>query len=95
MPDAAIQVTYSTGGYIMAMLRQVLGVVVLARMSASLVLILLDGASTLLEAAAFIIALIGLAPVVLVIARMSSTGLASLAAQRERGGKMSQAIAAR
>ncbi len=79
----------------MAMLRQVLGVVVLARMSASLVLILLDGASTLLEAAAFIIALIGLAPVVLVIARMSSTGLASLAAQRERGGKMSQAIAAR
>jgi hypothetical protein len=79
----------------MTMIRQVLAIFVLTRMCASLALILLDGASTLLEAAAFTIALIGLAPVALVIGRMRSVGRASLAPQRELGGTAPRAIAAR
>ena len=43
----------------MTIFRQVVAVVVLTRICASLTLILLDGASNLLEAAGFMIALIG------------------------------------
>ena len=79
----------------MTIVRQVLAAFVLTRISVSLALILLDGASTLLEAAAFMIALLGLAPVALVIGGMSSAGRASLAAPREPGRRPSPAIAAR
>jgi hypothetical protein len=44
----------------MTMIRQVLAIFVLTRICASLALILFDGVSSLLEAAAFIIALVGL-----------------------------------
>lgn len=60
----------------MTMLRQVVALAILTRMCASLALILLDGASNVLEAAGFAIALVGLAPVVLVITRMGSAGRA-------------------
>ncbi len=60
----------------MSIVRQVLATIILTRMCASLTLILLDGASNLLEAATFAIALVGLAPVALVIAGMSSDGRA-------------------
>ena len=79
----------------MAMLRQVLAVVVLTRICASLMSILFDGASNLLEAAAFTIALIGLAPVALVIAGMGSSGRASLAMQREPRRRLFRTVATR
>jgi hypothetical protein len=79
----------------MTMFRQVLAIFVLTRICASLALILLDGASTLLEAAAFMIALIGLVPVALVIGGMRSVGRASLAPQRALGGRTPRAIAVR
>jgi len=58
----------------MSIVRQVLAMAILTRMCASLTLILLDGASNLLEAATFAIALVGLAPVALVITGISSAG---------------------
>jgi hypothetical protein len=79
----------------MAMIRQVIAVVVLTRICASLTVILLDGASSLLEAAAFTIALVGLAPVALVIAGMGSSGRASLAVQREPRRSLSRTVATR
>ena len=60
----------------MSIIRQVLAMAILTRMFASLALILLDGASNLLEAATFAIALVGLAPVALVISGMGSAGRA-------------------
>jgi hypothetical protein len=60
----------------MSIIRQVLAMAILTRMCASLALILLDGASNLLEAATFAIALVGLAPVALVISGMGSAGRA-------------------
>jgi hypothetical protein len=79
----------------MTMIRQVVAVVVLTRICASLALILLDGASSLLEAAAFTIALVGLAPVALVIAGMGSSGRASLAMQRPPRRSLSRTVATR
>jgi hypothetical protein len=79
----------------MAMIRQVVAVVVLTRICASLTVILLDGASSLLEAATFTIALIGLVPVALVIAGMGSSGRASLAMQREPRRSLSRTVATR
>ena len=79
----------------MAMIRQVVALVVLARICASLTLILLDGASSLVEAAAFTIALVGLAPVALVIAGMGSSGRASVVMQREPRRSLSRTAAAR
>ena len=79
----------------MAMIRQIIAAVVLTRICASLMAILLDGASSLLEAAAFSIALIGLAPVVLVIAGMNSNGRARLAMQREPRRPLSRTVATR
>ncbi len=79
----------------MAMIRQVVAVVVLTRICASLMAILLDGASSLLEAAAFTIALIGLAPVALVIAGMGWHGRASLAMQREPRRRLSRTVVTR
>lgn len=60
----------------MFIIRQVLAMAILTRICASLALILLDGASNLLEAATFAIALVGLAPVALVISGMGSAGRA-------------------
>jgi hypothetical protein len=57
----------------MSIIRQVLAMAILTRMCASLALMLLDGASNLLEAATFAIALVGLAPVALVISGMGSS----------------------
>ena len=79
----------------MTMFRQVVTVVVLGRICASLALILLDGASNLLEAAGFMIALIGLAPVALVIVGMGSSGRASLAMQRAPRRSLSRTVATR
>jgi hypothetical protein len=56
----------------MSIIRQVLAMAILTRICASLTLILLDGASNLLEAVTFAIALVGLAPVALVISGMGS-----------------------
>ena len=58
----------------MFIIRQVFAMVILTRMCASLALILLDGASNLLEAVTFAIALVGLGPVALVITGMGSAG---------------------
>jgi hypothetical protein len=79
----------------MAMFRQVVALVVLARICVSLTVILLDGASSLLEAAAFTIALIGLVPVALVIAGMGSPGRANLAVQRAPRRSLSRTVANR
>jgi hypothetical protein len=79
----------------MTMIRQVVALAVLTRICASLTLILFDGASSVLEAAAFTIALIGLAPVALVIAGMGSSGRASLAMQREPHRRLSRTVATR
>ena len=75
----------------MTIIRQVLAILVLTRLSASLALILLEGASSLLQAAAFMIALIGLAPVALVIGGMSSGS----AARRYLGGRNAQPVTSR
>jgi len=58
----------------MSIIRQALAMAILTRVCASLALILFDGASNLLEAATFAIALVGLAPVALVISGMGSAG---------------------
>jgi len=79
----------------MTMIRHVLAIFVLARMCVSLVLILLDGASSMTEAAAFMIALIGFALVALVIGGMSSRGRADGSAQRELDGRSSRPVTAR
>jgi hypothetical protein len=79
----------------MTMFRQVVALVVLTRICASLTLILLDGASNLLEAAGFTIALIGLAPVALVIAGMGSSGRASLAMERGPRRRLYTTVATR
>jgi hypothetical protein len=69
----------------MKMVRQVVAVLVLTRLCASLALILLEGASGLLEAASFTIALIGIAPVALLIMGMRSVGCTGSAARRGLG----------
>jgi hypothetical protein len=79
----------------MIMIRQLLAIFVLMRICASLASILFGGASSVLEAAAFTIALIGLVPVALVIGSMSSTGRASMAAHRVMEGGSSRPVAAR
>ena len=79
----------------MAMFRQVVALVVLTRICTSLTVILLDGASNLLEAVGFTIALIGLAPVALVIAGMGSSGRANLAMQRAPRRSLSRTVATR
>jgi hypothetical protein len=68
---------------------------VLTRVCASLALVLLEGASSLLQAASFAIALIGIAPVALVISSMSSGGRAGSAARRELAPGDSRQLAAR
>lgn len=75
--------------------RQAVAILVLTRMCASLALILLEGASSLLQAASFMIALIGIAPVALVITGMSSGGHDGSAARRELGGGHSRPVTAR
>ena len=72
------------------MLKQVLAIFVLMRLSTSLALILLEGASSLLQAAAFMIALIGLALVGLVISGMVSNGRAAPSAHRVSGRRHRQ-----
>jgi hypothetical protein len=70
------------------MIRQMLAIFVLVRLFTSLALVLLEGASSFLEAAAFMIALIGLAPLILVISGMVS-GAARLqsCSVKEAGGR--------
>lgn len=79
----------------MTMIRQVLGIVVVARVCASLVLILVEGVSDLVQAAAFMIALIGLAPVALVIGGMTSGGPAGGAGRRALVGGKTQPVTTR
>jgi hypothetical protein len=79
----------------MIIIRQLLALFVLMRICASLALILFDGASSVLEAAAFTIALIGLVPVALVIGSMSSASRASMVAHRVMEGGSSRPVAAR
>ena len=76
------------------MVRQMLAIFVLVRLSTSLSLILLEGASSLLQAAAFMIALIGLAPLSLVISGMVSSGRAAPSASRDWGGRHRQSVTA-
>ena len=76
------------------MVTQVLAIFVLMRLSTSLALILLDGASSLLQAAAFMIALIGLVPVGLVIGGMISSSRAAPSARRVSGGRHRQPVTA-
>ena len=68
------------------MIRQVLAIFVLIRLSTSLSLTLLEGASSLLHAAAFTIALIGLVLLGLVIRAMTSSGRAAPSAGLARAG---------
>ena len=79
----------------MTIFRHVLAILLLTRMCSSLALILLEGASSLLEAVAFMIALIGIAPVTLVIGGMTSGGRASSAARRYLGGGSAQPVMTR
>ena len=79
----------------MIMIRPLLAIFVLMRICTSLALILFDGASSVLEAAAFTIALIGLVLVALVIAGMSSAGRPKLAAHRVMDGRSSRPVTAR
>ena len=76
------------------MVTQVLAIFVLMRLSTSLALILLEGASSLLQAAAFMIALIGLAPVGLVIGGMIASSRAAPSARRVSGGRRGQPVTA-
>jgi hypothetical protein len=93
-PDATIRVAHATGGT-MRMIRQLLALFVLARICASLAIILLNGASSMLQAVAFTIGLIGLALVTLVIGGMSRSGHASSTACRDLGGRNSGPVTAR
>jgi hypothetical protein len=79
----------------MKMFRQVVAVLVLTRLCASLALILLEGASGLLQAASFTIALIGIAPVALLISgmRSSSVGRAGSTARRGLGSGNARPVA--
>jgi hypothetical protein len=70
------------------MIRHMLAIFVLVRLCTSLALILLEGASSLLEAAAFMIALIGLALVSLVISGMASSGRAAPRGLGERSRRL-------
>jgi hypothetical protein len=79
----------------MKTLRQIAAILVLTRVSASLALILLEGASSLLQAASFAIALIGIAPVALVITGMSSGGRSRRAVQGDLARRNSRSLAAR
>jgi len=74
----------------MSLVRMVLAGFVLARICASSAFIVRDGASTLLEAASFMIALIGLVLVALVISSMSSASRPKLAAHRVIDGRSSR-----
>jgi len=77
----------------MIMIRPVLAIFVLMRICASLALILFDGASSVLEAAAFTIALIGIVPVVLVIGGMA--GRPTLTSHRTMDGSSCRPVTAR
>jgi hypothetical protein len=79
----------------MSLVRMVLAGFVLTRICASSAFILRDGASNLLEAASFTIALIGLVLVALVIAGMRSAGHPKLAAHRVMDGRSSRPVTAR
>jgi hypothetical protein len=79
----------------MIMIRQVLAIFVLTRICASLALLLFDGASTVLEAAAFTIALIGIVPVALVIGGMSSAGRPTMTTHRTMEGSSCRPVTAR
>lgn len=59
------------------MIRQMLAILVLVRLSTSLALVLLEGATSFLQAAAFVIALIGLTLLTLVIRGMASSDRAA------------------
>jgi len=79
----------------MKALRQLFAILVLARISASLALVLLEGATGLLETAAFMIALAGLAPVTLVVTSMLGIGRAGRGAPRELPGGLARQAPAR
>jgi uncharacterized membrane protein len=79
----------------MTMIRQVLAILVLTRICASLALILFDGVSSPLEAAAFMIALVGLGLVALVMSRMNLVGWGGSAARRDAPGRNSEPATAR
>jgi hypothetical protein len=79
----------------MRTLRQVAAILVLTRMCGSLALILLEGASSLLQATSFAIALIGIAPVALVITSMSSGGRGRPDVQGELARRNARPLAAR
>ena len=85
---------HATGGA-MRTIRQVLAVFVLTRMCASLAFILFDGVSSLLQAVAFTIGLVGLVLVALVIGGMSQSAHASPTACRDLGGANSGPVTAR
>jgi hypothetical protein len=75
MRDAVVFIACDTfQGAHMNMFRLVIAVLVLTRLCASLALSLLEGASGLLQAASFAIALIGIALVALLITGMRSVG---------------------
>ena len=77
----------------MNIFRQIVAVLVLTRICASLALILLEGASGLLQTASFTIALIGIAPVALLIAGMHSVGRTDSAARRGLGSGNARPVA--
>ena len=77
------------------MIRQMLAIFVLIRLSTSLPLTLLEGASSLLQAAAFTIALIGLVLLGLVIGGMISSDRAVPSAGHVSGGRHRQPVMAR
>ena len=80
----------------MSIIRPLLAIFVLTRICVSLASILLDGASTLLEGAAFAIALVGLALVGLVIGGMGSAGRRpSFVAQRAMDRRSCRPVTAR
>lgn len=79
----------------MITIRQVLAIFVLTRICASLAFLLFNGASSVLEAAAFTIALIGIVPVALVIGGMSSAGRPTLTSHRTMDGSSCRPVTAR
>ena len=76
------------------MFKQLLAIFVLMRLFTSLTLILLEGASSLLQAAAFMIGLIGLALVGLVIDGMISGGRSVSSAHDVEGREHRQQMTA-
>ena len=79
----------------MTVIRQVFALFVLTRICASLALILLSGVSSMVQLAAFAIALIGLVPVAFVIGGMSRADGAGSAARRGPDGRNAQPVTAR